>query len=438
MKKSAKKRRQVPAGARKRHISKRVVDAMTEGQYVSDDMVAGFCVRQRNGRRVYGFKYSVNGASDRWITIGENGKAWRPDPVRGASRSLTPDLARLEAERLRGIVADGRDPARDRDVVRSIPSMADFSGRYRRDYSAVHHKASTAAMEGVMLDKKIVPRFGTWRLDQIDSAAISEWLSPMGKEQAAYANRIIGTLSRVMAFAIRLKVLKGENPCSGVRRFRTVARDRLLTHEELQRLGSVLLSQKSGMTKLSRGAILICMFTGARRGEIVPLRWEQLDAAPDVEIVIGKDEHGRDIVVIGKQVMQEGKTGRRPIVFPPAALLVLRELAPTKDDRISPWLFPIRRGQGHMTGTGLSLAFLRCARKAGVENATLHDLRRLFISTAVEGGRNSLHAARLAGHATSQITERVYTILPSASLVSLAEATAAQIRGALEAPSEET
>jgi integrase len=418
----------------KARISKRTVDALPadgpKARWLADDAIPGFRVRGRNGRRVYMLKYptGVSGRA-RWVTIGEHGKPWRPDPNTGEGRSLTADLARREAERLRGLVVDGQDPARDRDVARRVPTLEDFVVRYKRDYSAVHHKESTAAMDAYMIKLKILPRWGRYRLDRIDAAEISEWLAPMAKKQPAYGNRIIGVLSRVFSAAIRWKVLKGENPCSGVRRFQAPERDRLLSPDELQRLGAVLVSKDSGTTRFSVAGILLLMFTGARRGEIASLRWEQIDNAE--RVTVGDVE--------GLAVRQDGKTGKRYIFFPPTALAVLRQLAPTLEDRINAWVLPARRGaKGHMGGIALSQAFLRCARKAGIENTHLHDLRHLFVSRAVAGGRSLPDAGKLAGHASAKMTER-YTHLAADALLPLAERTADQIfitlgRPALQAP----
>lgn len=421
----------MPRQSTKVHISKRAVDALVadgpKPRWLADDSIPGFRVRGRNGRRVYMLKCPTgHSGKARWITIGQHGKSWRPDPVSGESRSLTPDLARGEAERLRGLIADGKDPATDRDVVRSIPTLAEFSIRYRRDYSAVHHKASTAAMEVIMLDKKLLPRFGSWRLDRIDPAAISEWLAPM-KDSPAYGNRILGTLSRVFAAAKRWRVLKGDNPCSSVRRFRTTSRDRLLTPAELQRIGAVLVSPDSGTSPVCVAGILLLMFTGARRGEIASLRWEQIDGAEQVTVGAIK----------GLAVRQDGKTGRRYIFFPPTALAVLHKLAPTVEDRRGPWVLPARRGSnGHLGNEGLSGAFRRCAQKAGVPNVHLHDVRHLYVSRAVKGSGQLSGAMKLVGHTTEKMTAE-YFHMASEDLLPLAERTAAGIRLALDAPPEE-
>src|SRR4029077_5210290 len=94
-------------------LSKRSVEAITPGArdvFLWDSEVRGFGVKVTpKGARIYVLQYSRRNR-DRRVTIGRHG-------------DLTAEEARTKAIRLRGIIADGGDPAGDRDRERAIPTL---------------------------------------------------------------------------------------------------------------------------------------------------------------------------------------------------------------------------------------------------------------------------------------------------------------------------
>src|ERR671927_272851 len=94
-----------------RKITKTVVDALQPSETIWDTEVKGFGVRCQRRDRVYVVKCRSKGRQ-RWYTIGKHGSPW------------TPDLARREAKRILGLVADGKDPADTKRKDRSAPTLA--------------------------------------------------------------------------------------------------------------------------------------------------------------------------------------------------------------------------------------------------------------------------------------------------------------------------
>ncbi|TFV43551.1 Arm DNA-binding domain-containing protein, partial [Bradyrhizobium niftali] len=83
-------------------ITIRAVQALKPGETIWDadhrEAVRGFGVRRQRDQATYVLKYRVFGRQ-RFVTIGPHGAPW------------TPELARKEAKRLLGLVANGKDPA---------------------------------------------------------------------------------------------------------------------------------------------------------------------------------------------------------------------------------------------------------------------------------------------------------------------------------------
>ncbi len=89
----------------KAKITKRIVDAARPNKrdtFLWDTELAGFGLKVTpSDNRIYVLQYRIGGRLRRY-TIGKHGSPW------------TPEEARREANRLRGLIAAGIDPAEDK------------------------------------------------------------------------------------------------------------------------------------------------------------------------------------------------------------------------------------------------------------------------------------------------------------------------------------
>ena len=95
------------------------------------------------------------------------------------------------------------------------------------------------------------------------------------------ANRVVDTLSRIYnAAEDRGLIPEASNPCRPVVKFCERSRDRFLTEDEFRRLGRVLDEAETckGVSVHAVAAIrLPLLLTGCRKGEILNLRWSEVD-----------------------------------------------------------------------------------------------------------------------------------------------------------------
>ena len=99
------------------NITIRAVQALKPGENIWDadhrEAVRGFGVRRQRDQATYVLKYRVFGRQ-RFVTIGPHGAPW------------TPELARKEAKRLLGLVANGKDPADEKAKARGQSGLENF------------------------------------------------------------------------------------------------------------------------------------------------------------------------------------------------------------------------------------------------------------------------------------------------------------------------
>jgi integrase len=397
--------------------------------YAWDLEVRGFGVRVlASGLRLYVFKYGLGRrGKSRWVTIGEHGSQWTPDPVTGLERRLVVAVAREEARRMRGEVLAGRDPAEAKRAARAMPTLKEFGERYLEEYSRPHKAEASAAGDEQNL-KHLVAKLGSMRMDQVMTSHVTRFHLERGTNAPVNANRCVGLLSHIFSMAVKWGVLPRThfNPCTDVARFVETARKRYLSEQELVRVGAVLAEAEAGEGIYPEGelpagkkrrrrrapaieVIRLLIFTGARIGEVVSLRWEHVDLERGVAMQKRKG-HGAEL---------------QAIVLPAPARLLLDGIKHRGE-----WVFPGRHGK-HLARNTVQHAWSRLRKKAKLEDVHVHDLRHSFASVAVAGGSSLPIIGALLGHTQVQTTQR-YAHLSDDPLRAAADAAAARIDSALK------
>src|SRR5829696_1463768 len=234
---------------RPRKLSKSVVDALSAGQLAWDAEVRGFGLRCQRRDRVYVVKYRALGRQ-RWYTIGKHGSPW------------TPELARREAKRILGLVADGKDPADKKQKDRSAPTLSALADRFLGEHVETKSKDRTHTEYKRLIDRIVKPELGRMKVDEVRSSDI-ERLHLKYRATPYQANRLVALLSKIFNWSGR----RGDkNPCVGIERFQEQKRRRYLSSAELARLGAALKNAEDERltSPYVIAAIRLLVFTGAR------------------------------------------------------------------------------------------------------------------------------------------------------------------------------
>lgn len=404
-------------------IGKRTVDALKASgvRYVVwDTDLAGFGVRVgTTGSKTYVLKYRVGGGRAgrvRWGVIGQHG-------------ALTPDQARDIAQRWAAEVAAGGDPAGEKIDKRKAPTVAELLGDYLKDHVRVRNKASTITSVTHLVESVIgKDPIAKLKVSDVATTDVARFHARLSQTQVT-ANRALAVLSKAFSLAETWGFRpKHSNPCREVDKFREVPRERFLSQAEFAALGAALGAADRGeltliedgkpkavnVSKWAVAAIRLLIFTGARRGEILGLRWEWIDAQA------------------GRANLPDSKTGRKPLMLPPAALEVLDSL-----ERPESGKGYVIRG-GDYSEPEIPLVNLKdpwgiIRKAAGLEDVRPHDLRHSFASVMVAGGASLPMIGALLGHKDVKTTAR-YAHLATDPLRAAADHVGGVIASQLKGP----
>jgi integrase len=399
-----------------KRIGMREIRALKPNEIVWDGSVIGFGARRQTGDAIsYFLKYRTVDNRQRWLAIGRHGSPW------------TPDTARARAKELLGEVASGRDPSVEKFAQRRAITVAELCEMYFEDAVAgrvrtrtkLPKKPGTLVIDRGRIDRHIKPLLGPMPARAVTRHDVEALLHDVAAGKTAgraktkarglarvkggetAANRVVGLLGAIFTYAVR-KEIRSDNPVRGVALFADRKRERRLTDEEYARFGAALIEAERTMWPAAVAAARFIAFTGFRRGEVIGLRWSEIDLERRTAVLV------------------DTKTGRSLRPLSTAACGVLRDIS-----KMSDLVFPASRGDGPMNG--FPKLWRRIIKLGALpDDITPHTLRHTFASLASDLGYSEPTIAALIGHKGRSVTSR-YVHSADAVLLSAADAVAARV-----------
>jgi integrase len=202
------------------------------------------------------------------------------------------------------------------------------------------------------------------------------------KRSGATVNRYLTALSSVFGIAVREWEWLENNPMLKVSKMKEgKPRVRFLSDEERENL---LNACKNANNPYLYPAVIIALSTGARKMEVLSLKWDNVDLQN------------------GRAVLQETKNGeRRSIPLVVEALKVLKELYNQRKSDI--WVFP---SLDKTKPFDITRSWRNALKEAKIENFRFHDLRHTTASYLAMNGASMGEIADILGHKTLQMVKR--------------------------------
>jgi integrase len=312
----------------------------------------------------------------------------KPQRVRiGLYPEVTIEQARKRAIEENAAIASGHDPSVDRAKKRAEWTFGDLFDWYLEHHAKIRKRSWERDQQNY--NNHLSVPLGGLLLSRVTRTVIRETHVAVWKNAGPYAaNRLLALISVVFSKAIADQLIPEPNPAKGIENFPEQSRKRRLYDAEMPRLLAALNAEPN--EKL-RDFIYILLATGARRGNVLAMRWDQIDFRNRVwEIPLTKNGTSQTVPLEDFE------------------LEVLKRRHSESDGH--PFVFPGRSDSksGHMEKP--DAGWKNLLERAEIEGLRLHDLRRTLGSWMVDTGA-SLPVVGGALHHKSQETTAIYARL---------------------------
>lgn len=260
-------------------------------------------------------------------------------------------------------------------------TFKELAEKYINEYAKINKRSWQKDQE--RLNNHLIPFFGEMIVTEISPKVISAYKGHRYKKDIAPAtiNRELTIMKHMYTMAVKEWEWCRDNPVKRVRMEKEgPSRDRWLTYEEEKRL-------LDACPAWLKEIVTFALNTGMRQGEILGLRWK------DVNLISG-------IVIL--DMTKNGD--RRSIPLNRIAWDMLKQKSRVRY-LASDYVFTNDAGK-RMDGGNLRTDYMKALKKAKIEAFTFHDLRHTFATRLVHRGIDLYKVQKLLGHRDNKTTQR--------------------------------
>ena len=244
----------------------------------------------------------------------------------------------------------------------------------------------------------ILPALGGYVLREITPMQIHALMAGMAGKSYSLQSKVLINLRDMFKAAEENNLVTKSSVSSRLKAGGRATKEKaILTPDEARRLLDAVTDPRA------HTFLLLCLHTGARRGEALALRYSDVD----FENKVAHIRHNAIVKQGETTISDEMKTkaGRRDVPLSEeleACLLERRETA--KSD----YIFTMQNGKP-LTKNAFRKLFEHISRELPEKHITAHSLRHTYITRLFEAGLDIKKIQYLAGHATVDMTLSVYT-----------------------------
>lgn len=359
-------------------LTRRVIEELkpADRRYrVLDSDIGGLAILvMPSGRKTWSIRYTPDGGSPTEAFLGDY-------------PGLTPELARDHAAKIRaGARLEGRDLAKERKEVRranairrerTVEKVIDLyltDARRRMREGTVIRLSST-------IRTHIIPQFGERGLSLLTLDELRRHIERIEDEGLPGAARsTCAAFKGIMAFALQRGLIDA-NVLTGYRGPGAVSRERVATRHELRLVWRALeCMAKNPHARSTAQALQVATLTLQRRSEVAGLSKAEIDFSAR------------------RWIIPASRTKNKSPQVVPLTPLALKIIGEAFDHTHTEQAFSGRKREIASTGHALTRAFIRLREDIGVEDLTVHDLRRTGATMLAELGVSGDIISRILNH----------------------------------------
>jgi integrase len=341
----------------------------------------------RRGKSSWRFKFEVSA----------NPRITKYHTLHGTKKQAQEQAAKIVAAHAGGLYVDP-----------SQQTVAAYAAHWERNWAAQNVSAKTLERYSELIRVHILPAIGSIPIQKLHAAHLEKLYAALtvAPRTKHHIHRLLHTM---LERAVRLAVVQ-RNVSDLVDAPNVPDKEiEILSQTEISRVLEVL---KGGSWLYP--IVMVALGTGMRRGELLALRWKDVD----LDGAKLRVEQSLEQTKLSGLVFKAPKTkrGRRTITLPASTVTALREhLKATLERRLM-------LGQGKLhdnelifsawTGKpqspqGMSQKWRKAVRTAKLK-ATFHSLRHTHASSLIAAGIDVLSISRRLGHSSPSVTLNAY------------------------------
>jgi integrase len=295
----------------------------------------------------------------------------------GPFPDMTVEQARKLALAVSSSLAHGENPHEEKKRTRRELTFGELLDAYI-DQHAKQKCVAWQEMQSVF--RRYLSDWRGRKLNEIRRSDVQVRLNEIGANNGhVAANHTLTYARAAINWCKENELTHKENPWAGAKKFKTQARERFLKPDEMARFFEAV--EKLNVD--ARDYILVSLYTGARRSNVLSMRWEEID------------------FTLGTWRIPRTKSGDSQTV--PLTQRVIEILEQRKETSDSPWVFPGKGGTGHLVEP--KKAWKKLLELSGLGDLRLHDLRRTLGSYMAIGNQSLQVIGKALGHKSATATQ---------------------------------
>lgn len=298
----------------------------------------------------------------------------------GSVEELRLEKARQMAAQYKEMVRLGKNPQHEskkyKDDTLLVQMYEDFIAERERFIG----KRTMIGYKSMWTSK--LAKLGNKRVSEITGDDLKKLHRKISEEYGNYTgNHCLVLLRTIYNYAIKEERFEGRNPTLSVKLNKTEPRVRYLDQSEMKRFFDTLNEYDN---EISRDAILMLIYTGARKNNVLTMRWQDIDLKAKAWEI------------------PETKTAKNvtlALVEPAMEVLQRR-----KDQKQNEWVFFSPHSEtGHLVD--IKRAWKSILDKCKIKNLRIHDLRHTLATYLIANGADAFMVKRALSHKSLQSTE---------------------------------
>jgi integrase len=352
----------------------------------------------RRGKNSWRIKFDIEGQAG-------SGRQTQYVTVRGTKKDAQIEAAKIIAAASKGDYVEG-----------SKETVAQFADRWLRDWANGNTSNKTYSRYEELLRLHVSTHVGGMRIQRLKAADLQTLYATLQRETGLAARTVLHVhrvVHRMLRHAAQWGVVH-QNAATLVDAPSVASTEiDILTSAQVQAVLETLRVSNSAPQRL-RTIASVALGTGMRRGEILALRWQDLD----LDGAVLRVERSLEQTKVAGLVFKAPKTrhGRRSITLPSTTVVELRTHWRVQQEH------RLALGQGKApedalvfgewdgsprSPNALTKEWASVMARAKIQ-ATLHSLRHTHASTLIASGLDVLTISRRLGHGSPAITLTVY------------------------------